>query len=88
MKLKENFDSTIVDKVLNTNKKVDITYTDFNDEEQEKTSDVTPKLKLAEPPAVLPKAGMTTLIIIFSILVGGLLIFSLSKLILVNKKMK
>ena len=86
LKLKENFDSSIVDKVLNTNKKVDITYTDFNDEEQEKTSDVTPKLKLAEPPTVLPKAGIKTLIIT-SVLVGGLLIFSLSKLILVNKKM-
>lgn len=87
LKLKENFDSSIVDKILDTNEKVDITYTDFDDEKQQKTSDVTPKLKLTEPPAVLPKAGITKLIIT-SVLVSGLLIFSLGKLILVNKKMK
>lgn len=88
LKLKENFDSSIVDKILNTNEKVDISYTDFDNAKQEKTSNVTPKLKLTEPPAVLPKAGMTTLIITFSVLAGGLLIFSVTKLILVNKKMK
>lgn len=73
---------------MNTNEKVDISYTDFDNAKQEKTSDVTPKLKLAEPPAVLPKARITTLIVTFSVLVGGLLIFSVTKLILVNKKMK
>ena len=88
LKLKENFDSSIVDKILDTNEKVDVSYTNFDDEKQEKTSDVTPKLKLSEPPAVLPKAGITTLIITFSVLAGGLFIFSVSKLILVNKKMK
>ena len=54
LKLKENFDSKIVDKVLNTNKKVDITYKDFDEKEQNKTSDVSPKIKLTEPP-VVPK---------------------------------
>lgn len=88
LKLKENFDSSIVGKILNTNEKVDITYEDYNDQEQSKTSNVSPKLKLTEPPAVLPKAGMTTVIITFVILATGLLIFSLTKLTLINKKLK
>lgn len=88
LKLKENFDSSIVGKILNTNEKVDITYEDYDGQEQSKTSDVSPKLKLAEPPAVLPKAGITTLIITGSILVIGILIFSTVKLFVINKKMK
>lgn len=88
LKLKENFDSSIVGKILNTNEKVDITYEDYDGQEQSKTSDVSPKVKLAEPPAVLPKAGITTLIITGSILVIGILIFSTVKLFVINKKMK
>lgn len=87
LKLKEDFDSSIVDKILDTNEKVDITYNDFDGAEQSKTSDVTPKLKLTEPPAVLPKAG-TTLLIGFGVLAIGLLIFSLTKLSILNNKMK
>lgn len=87
LKLKENFDSTIVDKILNTNEKVDINYTDSNGSTQAKTSDISPKLKLTEPPAVLPKAGSTTLIVL-GILIGGLLVFSLSKVVIINYKMK
>ena len=87
LKLKENFDSNIVGKILNTNQKVDITYTDFDNNNQEKTSDVSPKLKLTEPPVVLPKAG-TTLLIGFIVLASGLFVFSLTKLIILNKRMK
>lgn len=87
LKLKENFDSSIVDKILDTNEKVDITYNDFDGIEQSKTSDVTPKLRLTEPPAVLPKAG-TTLLIGFGALAIGLLIFSFAKLSILNNKMK
>lgn len=87
LKLKENFDSSIVDKILDTNEKVDITYNDFDGTEQSKTSDVTPKLRLTEPPAVLPKAG-TTLLIGFCALAIGLLIFSFAKLSILNNKMK
>ena len=87
LKLKENFDSSIVDKILDTNEKVDITYNDFDGTEQSKTSDVTPKLRLTEPPAVLPKAG-TTLLISFGVLAIGLLIFSFTKLSILNNKMK
>lgn len=88
LKLKENFDSSIVGKILNTNEKVDITYEDYDGQEQSKTSDVSPKLKLAEPPAVLPKAGITTLIITGSIIVLGILTFSTVKLFIINKKLK
>ncbi len=87
LKLKENFDSSIIDKILNTNQKVDLNYTDYNNSKQSKTSDVTPKLKLAEPPAVLPKTGLATIIILGSalLLIIG---FSLSKILIINNKMK
>ncbi len=88
LKLKQDFDSSIVGKILNTNEKVDITYTDFNDEEQDKTSDITPKLKLSEPPAVLPKAGLKTMLITFGTTAFVVLGYSLTRLIMVNKKMK
>ncbi len=86
LKLKENFDSSIVNKILNTNQKIDINYTDFDDKEQDKTSNISPKIKLAEPPAVLPKAGTITLIS-FTVLASGLLIFSIIKLINIHHKM-
>ncbi len=80
LKLKEDFDSSIVDKLLDTNEKVDITYKDFNNNDQTQTSDVTPVLRLTEPPAVLPKAGMTTILITVGVAVVALLIFSLIRL--------
>lgn len=86
LKLKEDFDSAIVNKILNTNQKVDLDYTDFNDKEQTKTSDISPKIKLTEPPVVLPKAGTITFITI-SIIVGGLFIYSIIKLIILYHKM-
>lgn len=79
LKLKEDFDSNIVDKLLDTNEKVDITYKDFTGTDQEKTSDVTPVLTLTEPPKELPKAGITTMLIGLAI-ATGLLIFSIIKL--------
>ena len=88
LKLKEDFSSSIVDKILDTNEKVDITYTDFNDEEQSKTSDVTPKLKLTEPPAELPKAGMTTLLVTLGVGLTGLLVFSYIKWSNLKRNMK
>lgn len=87
LKLKENFDSSIVGKILNTNEKVDLDYTDYNNSEQSKTSDVTPKLKLAEPPAVLPKTGLTTIIIAGSALLLILTFFAV-KILMINNKMK
>lgn len=62
LKLKENYDEGIVDKVLDTNDKLDLTYTDFSDITNTKSSDITPKVKLTEPlPPVLPHAGKTIL---------------------------
>lgn len=86
LKLKEDFDSAIVDKILNTNQKVDIDYTDFDDVKQTKTSDISPKIKLTEPPVVLPKAGTLTLIG-FSVLAGVLFIYSFIKLVVIHNKM-
>ena len=86
LKLKENFDNSIVNKVLNTNQKVDVDYTDLNNAKQTKTSDVSPKIKLTEPPAVLPKAGTITLIS-FALLASGLLIYSVIKLATIHNKM-
>ena len=49
--LKSDFDEAIIGKILDTNEKVDITYKDFDGTPSEKTSDVTPKIKLTLPPA-------------------------------------
>ena len=87
LKLKENFDSSIVGKILNTNEKVDLTYTDYNDSTTTKTSDVTPKLKLVEPPPALPKAGIATIIIAGSALLL-IITFTATKLLIINNKMK
>lgn len=87
LKLKENFDSSIVGKILDTNEKVDITYNDYDGVAQSKTSNITPKLQLAEPPAELPKAG-TAILIGFAVIATGLLIFSITKLSILNNQMK
>ena len=86
LKLKEDFDSSIVNKILDTNERVDISYTDPNGATQEKTSDVTPKLRLTEPPAVLPAAGKTILIG-FIVVASVLLVFSIVKLFILNRKL-
>ena len=87
LKLKENFDNSIVGKILDTNEKVDITYTDFDGNPVSDTSDVTPKLRLSEPPAILPKAGTPIMIVLF-VIGAGLFIYSLVKLTVTNKNMK
>ncbi len=70
LKLKEDFNSDIVDKILDTNEKVDITYTNFEGKKISDTSEITPKLRLTEPPKTLPKAGTPILISLFIIGVG------------------
>lgn len=60
LKLNTNYDNAIIDKVFNTNSNLEVTYTDYSDTTDTKSSDVTPKLKLTEVlPTVLPKAGTT-----------------------------
>ena len=43
-----------------------LSYTDFNDKKIDTTSDVSPKLKLTEPPVTLPKAGAKVMTILFA----------------------
>lgn len=87
LKLKENFSSSIVDKILDTNEKVDVTYTDFDGKNQSKTSDVTPKLKLTEPPVELPKAG-TPLFITMFILLASIISYTFIKYNVTKNNMK
>ena len=64
LKLADEFDETIIDKILNTNEKIDISYKDFDGTDKSETSDVTPKIKLTRipvdntiAPEPIPKAG-------------------------------
>lgn len=86
LKLKEKYDESIVDKVLNTNTKLDLNYTSTSNENITQTSDVSPKLKLQEP-TVIPKAGKT----IFFTFIGitfTLLIISGIKFFTIKNRMK
>lgn len=81
--LKDDFDSTIIEKILNTNEKVDITYKDFDGIDKLKSSNVTPKLKLllndvTVAPEIIPNAGApiySIVIIVFIILLGMAILF-------------
>ncbi len=94
LKLKKDFDSAIVGKILNTNQKVDIDYTDTDEKKQTKTSDISPKLKLIDPkptteaPKILPKAGSSLVLVSFGVLTIGLFIISTIKLIQMHKNSK
>ncbi len=87
LSLEEDFDSSIVGPILDTNERVDITYTNFDGETVEETSDVTPKLKLTEPPVTLPAAGTPIMITLFVIVVGAI-IYSFVRFTILNKNMK
>ena len=87
LSLKEDFASSIVGKILDTNERVDISYTDLNGEPVEDTSDVTPKLRLTEPPVKLPAAGTPIMIALFVVVVGSL-IYSFARFNILDKIMK
>lgn len=87
LSLKEDFDSSIVGKILDTNERVDISYTDLNGEPVEDTSDVTPKLRLTEPPVKLPAAGTPIMIALFVVVVG-VIIYSFVRFNTLNRNMK
>ena len=87
LSLKKDFDSSIVGKILDTNEKVDISYTNFDGETVKDTSDVIPKLKLTEPPVKLPAAGTPIMIALFVIVVGAI-VYSFVKFNIINKNMK
>lgn len=57
--LKDEFDETIIGKILDTNERIDITYKDFDGTEQEKTSEVTPKIRLSTEPVPEPPVDNT-----------------------------
>lgn len=60
LKLNTDYDANIINKIINTNTKLDVTYTDYSNTTDTKSSDVTPKLKLTEVlPTVIPDAGTT-----------------------------
>ena len=93
LKLKEEYDPQILDKLIDTNDHVDLDYDDFNGETQHKTSDVTPQLKLVEPekpnvaPIPLPKAG-TTVAILLGVSTCGFAIFSLIRYLKIHNDLK
>lgn len=58
LKLNTNYNNEIINKTLNTNTKIDISYKDSSNATDTKTSSITPKLKLTENlPTEIPKAG-------------------------------
>lgn len=77
--LKEKFDETIIDKILDTNEKVDINYKDFDDGEKIQSSDVTPKIKLLQDKTIaqepIPEAGSSTLAVAVFAIVFAMIIF-------------
>ena len=88
LKLKENFDEKIINKVLNTNSKLDLSYTDSSNVTNTKSSDITPKVKLTENlPTELPKAGTTIFFGVMGIIVVIAIAFGI-KYILVKNSMK
>lgn len=88
LKLKENFDENIINKVLNTNRKLDVTYTDSSNTTNTKSSDITPKVKLTENlPTELPKAGTTIFFGVMGIVIVIAIAFGI-KYILVKNSMK
>ena len=77
--LKEQYSEAIIDKILDTNEKVDISYKDFDGSDKTETSDVTPKIKLIAndtAPVPIPEAGLPVyafgilLLIAFGIIFG------------------
>lgn len=57
--LKDKFDEKIIDKILNTNQKVEINYKDFDNTAKTTDSDITPKIKLTEIKTEEPKTEPT-----------------------------
>lgn len=76
LKLKDEFDEKIIGEILDTNEKIDISFKDFDGNTQNKTSDVTPKIKLIAPPDPtvapdpLPAAGSPIIIAGFVAFIG------------------
>ena len=83
LKLKDDFDTSILNKILNTNTEIDIDYTDPDGNSQSAQSTVSPTLKLSKKddstaPVIIPRAG-TPMFITLGIILGGITIFSAVK---------
>lgn len=86
LKLKTNYDSNIINKILDTNTKLDLSYTDYDNKTDTKTSDITPQLKLTENlPTVLPKAGYNIFFGFISIILAISIVFGIKYIIIKNK---
>lgn len=80
--LKEEFDETIINQILDTNEKVEVNYTDFDNTVKTEESDVTPKIKLTTPTEDntiaeddLPKTGSPLIVLGFICLVSLIIFF-------------
>lgn len=79
--LKDQFDESIITKILDTNEKVNINYKDFDGKDKSETSNITPKIKLTAVPkdeTVVPKPIPPAGLPIFTFLFTFLLLVSLS----------
>ena len=87
--LKDTFDVDIIDDVLDTNDKVDVTYTDpeIPDEPQTETSEETPKIKVAEidpgpttdtttAPGPFPETGAPIILGVITIIAFAVIFFA------------
>lgn len=87
--LKDTFDVDIIDDILDTNDKVDVTYTDpeIPDEPQTETSEETPKIKVAEidpgpttdtttAPEPFPETGAPIILGIITIIAFAVIFFA------------
>ena len=88
--LKENVDDKIINKILNTNTKVDITADEITTEDGSNiiSSDVTPKIRLVRDtsPTPIPQTGTaSTIAVIAAGLIALALVFGI-KILVINRK--
>lgn len=92
--LKDKYDPSIVNVILDTNEKVTINYKDFDGTDGSKTSEDTPKVRILElkgdkttAPTIIPKAG-TPIVIAGIALITLIAIASGARILKINKDMK
>lgn len=92
--LKDNYDPSIVNVILDTNEKVTINYKDFDGTDKSKTSEDTPKVRITElkgdtttAKTIIPKAGAPVIIAGASLLLI-IAIASGAKILKINNDMK
>ena len=75
--LKDQVEVSVLDKVLNTNKKLDVTYTDYDGNRKTETTDESPSVRLVVDlaPTPIPQTGTTEYVIIIT--AAGLVILGI-----------